>query len=391
MINSFFILLHTKYMKIINYYLKILFIILLLIISYKNYKEEDNIFVINDNDFYLASYEIVDNNVFKDSFINYLYKSEVDGNYLSKIYDYNTKEELNIIDLIKKEELGSYYKKIEVLLSKKYPYYIVQELVKNNGHNSYLFKDNELIIYFDNYNIDIEEDLFIRINYNEIHEYLNFEVTLDKDYKNESGYDYKKNKKSVAFTFDDSPNIGKTNRLVEILNDNYATATFFMVGSKMEVNKKLVSLVHYSRNEIGSHTYYHKNLRRLTNDEIEEDTMLFNNLYKNITGEKTYLYRPPYGIINKKNINPNLVYVMWDVDTLDWKYRDKNYIVNKVLNEIEDGNIILFHDSYESTIDAVEELLPILYKKGYQVVSVSELAKLKNRKLMSSNFYYHIN
>ena len=80
-------------------------------------------------------------------------------------------------------------------------------------------------------------------------------------------------------------------------------------------------------------------------------------------------------------------YILWSVDTLDWKYRSKDYIVNTVLNNISDGDIILFHDTYKSSIDAVEELLPLLYKKGYQIVSVSELAKLKNKDISLHQSY----
>lgn len=384
-------MLHTNYMKIISFYFKILFIFILIIQSFKNDYTMGDKFVLNDMDYYIQNYEIIERNVFKDIFINYLYKSTKEEKYLSKIYDYSTNEEIKITDLIKKEYLNDYYDRIEKLLSLKYPYYIVEELISNSNNNSYLFKDNELIIYFNNYNTEIEEQLLLKVNYNEIYKFLNFSVSLDNEYKNESGYDYLENKKSIAFTFDDSPNNGKTTKLVEILHKNYATATFFMMGTKMEVNKNLVNLVYYSPNEIGSHTYYHKNLNRLTKKEVEEDTKKFNDLYKSITGDLVHFYRPPYGIINKEVINKEFIYIMWNIDTLDWKYRDKNYIVNKVVNEVKDGDIILFHDSYESTIDAVEELLPILYKKGYQVVSVSELSKLKKTKLLGGNLYYKFN
>ena len=163
-----------------------------------------------------------------------------------------------------------------------------------------------------------------------------------------------------------------------------------MVGEKIESNKKLVSMVYHSPNEIGSHTYNHKNLKRMTALEIEEDYNKFNNLYNQITDDNIKLFRPPYGIINK-NYNGNVSYILWNVDTLDWKYRSCDYIVNTVLNNIKDGDIILFHDTYESTISAIEELLPILYRKGYQVVSVSKLAELKNKTLEIGKVYHSLN
>lgn len=370
-------------------YLEILFIIILLFMGTKKYYTEKSILAFNNESYYIENYSLVDQNIFKESFINYLYKNNNENKYLSKIYDYNTKKELNITDLIKEESIEDYYNKINELLYLKYPYYIADELIKNYGTNSYIFKDNELIIYFNDYNIDIDELLLLHVNYNEIYKYLNFTVSLDHEYQNESGYDYKKDKKTVSFTFDDSPNKNKTNRLVEILDNNYATATFFMVGEQMEYNKDLVSMVYNSHNEIGSHTYNHKNLKRMTLEEIENDYKKVNDLYFSITGDTIKLFRPPYGIINK-NYQSSTAYILWSVDTLDWKYRSSDYIINKVLDTIQDGDIILFHDKYNSTITAVEELLPILYKKGFQVVSVSKLAELKNKTIETNNIYHNI-
>lgn len=370
-------------------YLEILFIIILLFMGTKKYYTEKSILAFNNESYYIENYSLVDQNIFKESFINYLYKNNNENKYLSKIYDYNTKKELKITDLIKEESIEDYFNKINELLYLKYPYYIADELIKNYGSNSYIFKDNELIIYFNDYNIDIDELLLLHVNYNEIYKYLNFTVSLDHEYQNESGYDYKKDKKTVSFTFDDSPNKNKTNRLVEILDNNYATATFFMVGEQMEYNKDLVSMVYNSHNEIGSHTYNHKNLKRMTLEEIENDYKKVNDLYFSITGDTIKLFRPPYGIINK-NYQSSTAYILWSVDTLDWKYRSSDYIINKVLDTIQDGDIILFHDKYNSTITAVEELLPILYKKGFQVVSVSKLAELKNKTIETNNIYHNI-
>ena len=80
-------------------------------------------------------------------------------------------------------------------------------------------------------------------------------------------------------------------------------------------------------------------------------------------------------------------FITWNVDTEDWLHRDKDYIVNHILEHVSDGDIVLMHDVYETTIDAVEEVLPKLYAAGYQVVSVSELAELKGRTLEKHSLY----
>ena len=366
-------------------YFELIFILTLLLLGLNKFYKETSKLAMSTTSSYIEGYEIVDKHIFKESFINYLYKNN-DNDYISKIYSYDTKEELNITDLINEEFIEDYNNKIRELIYLKYPKFIGDILSKLDGKNSYIFKDNELIIYFNDYNIDTDLILFLKVNYNEIYKYLNFTVNLNSEYQNESGYDYDNNKKSVAFTFDDSPNIGKTNRLISILKDNYATSTFFMIGEKMELNKDLVSLVNSSPNEIGSHTYSHQNLNKLNTEEIKEDYLKVNSIYKEITNKDLKLFRPPYGI--NKDTYGNTSVILWSLDTLDWKIRNSDYIVNTVLNNISDGDIVLFHDSYNTTIDAVEKLLPILYKKGYQIVSVSNLAKLKNTSLNNSQVYH---
>lgn len=358
----------------------IFIVFIMLIIINKVYQEQVSL-ALNTETLYLEDYDIVEKSVIKESIISYLYKDK-NNRYLSKIYDYKSKEEMNIEDLVKEEYIDEYYQKINELIYLKYPKFIADILINNRGSNAYLFKDNEVIIYFNDYEIEIDEVLYLKVNYNEIYKYLNITVSLDKEYQNESGYDYQKDKKTVAFTFDDSPNEGKTDVLVDILKENYAHATFFMVGEKMETNNFLVELVYKSGNEIGSHTYRHQNLKRLTPEEIKTDYEKVNNIYNEITHDTIKLFRPPYGSIKDESLGLlNVSYILWNIDTLDWKIRNKDYIINNVLDNIQDGDIILFHDSYESTIQAVKELLPLLYLKGYQVVSVSELAQLKNQPL----------
>ena len=142
-------------------------------------------------------------------------------------------------------------------------------------------------------------------------------------------------------------------------------------------------------NEIGSHTYEHSNMSKLSDEEILNDYEKMNNLYKNIFNEDLQSIRPPYGSIKRKQLNLiNATFIHWSIDTNDWRYRRKDYLIDYVLNNIKDGDIILFHDSYESTVAAIEELLPILYSKGYQVMSVSELAKIKDVVLEKNQIYY---
>jgi len=280
------------------------------------------------------------------------------------------------------------------LLFLKYPKFIANALLEENVVKSILFRDNELVIYYNEYEInpEVNEVLYLNVNYNEIKDYLNFSVVLESDYENESGYNYDKEKKSIAITFDDSPNNGKTNKILDYLKDNHFHATFFVVGEKCEYNEDLLISIKNSGNEIGSHTYSHQNLNKLTEEEIIEDYKKMNNIYKRLFNENLKLLRPPYGLYKEKYLNIiDTSIIMWSLDTNDWKNKNSDYLVNYVVNNVKDGDIILFHDSYDSTVDAIEELLPILYSKGYQVMSVSELAKIKGKILENGKVYNKFN
>ncbi len=372
------------------FYLKIL-VVVLIILSSVNNAYFPNTYANNlsyiDND---ASYVLVEKNKIGKSFTSYLYKDS-NNKYLSKIYDCNTHKELNITDLIKEDKIDAYNEKINELLTLKYPNFITDVLKTGEGTISYLLRDNELVIYYEDFQIkpEVSEDLFLRVNYNEIKDFVNFTVLLDATYENENGYNYNKSKKSIAITFDDSPNKGKTTNILNYLSDNHFHATFFVLGNKSARNKDLLINIKNSGNEIGSHTYSHQNMNKMTDDEIINDYNEMNNIYKEIFNEDLKLIRPPYG--NIKTSKLNLIpasFILWSLDTNDWRYRNKDYLINYVIDNVQDGDIILFHDSYESTVKAIEELLPILYSKGYQVMSVSELFNLKGINL-EENMIYH--
>ena len=370
------------------FFLKIIIILLIGLnaITFSKIYEKDEAemcFLEKNSDYVL----IEKNNI--NSITSYLYKDNND-NYLSKIYQNNN--EIELTDLIKNDHLNEFKQKIEDLLALKYPKFIVDGLSKEGVVKSYVLRDNEMVIYYNNYvtNPKVNEQLYLKVNYNEIKDYLEFTTLLDKEYQNESGYNYTNAKKSVAFTFDDSPNKNKTNKIVSYLKDNLFSATFFVLGERMKYNKDLITTIKSGGNEVGSHTYHHQNMAKMSGEEVINDFNLMNDLYKSITNEEIKLIRPPYGVIKDEEKNLlNVPIILWSLDTNDWRHRNKDYIVNYVLNNIKDGDIILFHDSYNETVEAINELLPILYSKGYQVMSVSELFKLKGLTLENNQVYHN--
>ena len=141
--------------------------------------------------------------------------------------------------------------------------------------------------------------------------------------------------------------------------------------------------------EIASHTYSHKDLRTLTLEKLTEEVVKArDNLYA-LTGEYPTFIRPPYGAYN--DLVKEYSYaplITWNLDSKDWDFRDAEKVVEHVLDEVKDGKIVLMHDIHWFTVDAVELLLPELEKRGYQVVTVSELFYYKNVELENGRVYH---
>ena len=310
--------------------------------------------------------------------------------YTSYIVDTYTGEELELKDIIKDGKIDDFETKEEELLRLKYPEFIVDGILDGKGEKVYLIYDNEMIVYYYGYTYeyDYQDVVFLKINYNEVHDYLDFTHLLDEEYTNEDGYQYSSDKKTVAITFDDGPSSKYNAEFLSVLQKNKAHGTFFMVGTMMQSCQKCVLDTYNSGNEVASHTYNHINMKNKSVEEVNENIKKTDDLYYQITGKHIKYVRPPYGSYNKTNLeNVDYPLILWNIDPEDWRYRDTEKIVNHVMENVRDGSIILMHELYETSLEALEILLPKLYAEGYQVVSVGELAKLKGREILSGHAY----
>lgn len=197
------------------------------------------------------------------------------------------------------------------------------------------------------------------------------------------------NRIPVALTFDDGP--GKyTDRLLDILKDNDVKATFFVLGTGVENYGDVVKKAYDNGNEIAIHGYSHTSFKKMTIEEIQSEIDTVFNLLNDLEITPSNLVRPPYGSINSK-IKENLDYsfILWSVDTLDWKTKDKDAIIKEINDSIENGSIILMHDIHETTVDAVEEMLPELTDE-YRFVTVDELFSLNKQELEEHESYHKV-
>lgn len=314
-----------------------------------------------------------------------------DNGYQSFLFDYVTGDKLNLEDIIKEGKREEFYEKVKELLYLKYPSFIADVLSENDKRNAYIFKDNAMVIYYYDYDISPKpvEELYLTINYNEIYTYLKFNVALDDTYQNEDGFAINKEKKLVSITFDDGPG-AYTNELVDILAANKAHATFFMVGNRIAKLKDVVLNVYKNENEVAYHSYAHKSFKRQPLEEIQADFLLSNETLKSIIGVPFKLTRPPYGAINDEvKMGLDTSFILWNVDTLDWQHKDVDYLFTYTLSHINEGDIVLFHDIHRTSVDAIKAILPELYVRGYQVVTVSALANSYGISLENHNVYRH--
>jgi|GEM_PF-2960903 len=199
----------------------------------------------------------------------------------------------------------------------------------------------------------------------------------------------KQEKKLVAITFDDGPS-KYTSELVDILTANGVKATFFLVGRNINNYSDSVVKSYQAGNEIGIHTYSHTSFTKMTIEEIKNELAQTRTLLDGIDVDYSNIVRPPYGNINE-NIQGNIdtSFILWSVDTRDWESRNKDAVIAEVKANITEGSIILFHDVYPSTIQAIKELLPELTDE-YQFVTVSELFSQNDKSLEENQKYYKV-
>lgn len=269
---------------------------------------------------------------------------------------------------------------INSLINLKYSSDIYDKIKNSNVDNhTYIINDNKIDVYFN----DID---FGTLSYIPMVSIIgdNNSETVSKDDNLDNS-----DKKFIAFTFDDGPS-KYTSELIDTLELNNSSATFFMLGNRMKYNTDIVKKVYNSNSEIGTHTYSHKRLTSLSNDEIYNEINSSEIIFNDITGDHLKYLRPPYGSYNDhiKGLGYNII--LWNIDPKDWLTRDSKKIYNSVLNNACDGCIVLMHDIYPETIEAVKMLIPTLNEMNYEVVSISNLIYNKNHILSKDEVISHV-
>ena len=180
--------------------------------------------------------------------------------------------------------------------------------------------------------------------------------------------------KQVAITFDDGPNPDYTEELLSGLKERGVSATFFLLGKEVEQYPEIVKKIHEGGHLIGTHAYEHVNLSNLTDAAAIEQVDKTNVAIHDITGKYPEYIRPPYGCW-KCNLDyeTKMIEVLWDVDPKDWATDNSGVIVKRVIDKVEENDIILLHDASESSVKAAFAIIDELKKEGYTFVTVEEI------------------
>ena len=197
--------------------------------------------------------------------------------------------------------------------------------------------------------------------------------------------------KLIALTFDDGPNYN-TNKVLDVLEKYNITATFFVLGSKIKGNEYILKRIVNSGHQIGNHTFNHLLLTRYDEETVLEEIKSTSDLIFEVTGTYPSLFRPSYGSVNSKIKKVSeCPIIIWDIDTLDWKYHNSDRIAKRVINKARDGDIVLMHDVYSATANSLNVIIPKLQEKGYTFVTVSELFYYKGVELEKGKVYGYAN
>ncbi len=182
-------------------------------------------------------------------------------------------------------------------------------------------------------------------------------------------------RKLVALTFDDGPKGKWTTKLLDGLGERGAKATFFVIGAQVADDPDKVRRMIAEGHEVGIHTYDHSTaLTDLCRADFDAQVGRTRTLLTELLGDRTFLVRPPYGAIDESvRTWADAPLILWSVDTEDWAKMNVEQEVACILDEVEDGDIILMHDIFPESVEAALQAVDALHERGYYFVTVSQL------------------
>ncbi len=208
-------------------------------------------------------------------------------------------------------------------------------------------------------------------------------------------------KPMVAFSFDDGP-VGTASsdtsiRIQDALSENGFHATFFYWGNFINSGTEAEITRAYNLGmEIGNHTMSHPSLSGMSAAEIQNEIQSCASILQGLTGQENFLIRPPYLAVDTAvQENAGAPLITCSVDSADWNGATTQEIIDKMIAGMNDGSldnaIVLMHETYTTTAEAIEYLAPYMKEQGWQIVTVSEMFKANGKEMYDGTVYRNAN
>lgn len=245
------------------------------------------------------------------------------------------------------------------------------------------YKDSQIILYPSPAVENLEE---IALPVSAFFDVIQSSYLLEKDAALYQSYFDKKHQKVVALTFDDGPNPATTPQALETLAKYGVKATFFVLGKNVSGNEDLVKRIKSEGHVVGNHSWSHPILSQLSLNEAKKQITDTEEILTKVLGTSSKLMRPPYGAITDDIRNSlDLSFIMWDVDSLDWKSKNEASILTEIQHQVANGSIVLMHDIHSPTVTALPRVIEYLKNQGYTFVTIPEML---NTRLKAHELYY---
>ena len=245
------------------------------------------------------------------------------------------------------------------------------------------YKDSQLIVFPLKQTQGLEE---IALPISDFFDVIQSSYLTEKDEELYKKAQAEKNKKVVALTFDDGPDGNTTPQALDILAKYKIKATFFVQGKNIAGNEAILKRMQSEGHEVGNHSWNHPILTKLSLEDAKKQLTDTEDAITKVLGKSSKLMRPPYGAISDDIRNSlDLRFIMWDVDSLDWKSKNEAAILTEIQHQTSDGAIILMHDIHQPSVNSLPKVIEYLQEQGYSFVTVSELL---NTRLKPHGIYY---
>ena len=235
----------------------------------------------------------------------------------------------------------------------------------------FAYKDSQLVLYPIKATNNVEE---IALPISDFFDVIQSSYLTEKDAELYKKAQAEKNKKVVALTFDDGPDGNTTPQALDILAKYKIKATFFVQGKNIAGNESILKRMQSEGHEVGNHSWNHPVLTKLSLEDAKKQLTDTEDAITKVLGKSSKLMRPPYGAISDDIRNSlDLSFIMWDVDSLDWKSKNEAAILTEIQRQATNGSIILMHDIHQTSVNSLPKVIEYLQGQGYSFVTVSEL------------------